>query len=57
MWEFYLAASEMAFRWQGNIVFQLQLARRMDALPLTRDYMIPQAVAASRPRVAALAAG
>lgn len=57
MWEFYLAASEMAFRWQGNIVFQLQLAKRMDALPLTRDYMIPQPVAANRPRVAARAAG
>ncbi len=41
MWEFYLAASEMAFRWQGNVVFQVQVARRVDALPLTRDYMTP----------------
>jgi len=41
MWEFYLAGSEMAFRYQGQMVFQLQLAKRVDALPLARDYMIP----------------
>jgi cyclopropane-fatty-acyl-phospholipid synthase len=39
MWEFYLAASEMAFRHQGHVVFQLQLTKRVDALPMTRDYM------------------
>ncbi|MFS8039060.1 class I SAM-dependent methyltransferase [Xanthobacter sp. AM11] len=39
MWEFYLAASEMAFRHQGLNVFQIQLARRQDAVPLTRDYV------------------
>ena len=39
MWEFYLAASEAGFRYQGLVVFQLQLVRRIDALPLTRDYM------------------
>ena len=39
MWEFYLAASEGAFRHQGLVVFQLQLARRIDALPITRDYI------------------
>jgi cyclopropane-fatty-acyl-phospholipid synthase len=39
MWEFYLAASETAFRYQGLVVFQMQLARRTDALPLTRNYM------------------
>jgi cyclopropane-fatty-acyl-phospholipid synthase len=41
MWEFYLAGSEMAFRYQGHMVFQLQLAKRVDVLPLTRDYMTP----------------
>jgi cyclopropane-fatty-acyl-phospholipid synthase len=41
MWEFYLAGSEVAFRHQGHVVFQLQLAKRADALPLTRDYMTP----------------
>jgi cyclopropane-fatty-acyl-phospholipid synthase len=41
MWEFYLAASEMAFRHRGLMVFQIQLARRQDAVPLTRDYVGP----------------
>ena len=39
MWEFYLAVSEMSFRFGGLMVFQAQLARRIDAVPLTRDYM------------------
>jgi cyclopropane-fatty-acyl-phospholipid synthase len=42
MWEFYLAGAEMGFRNQGLIVFQLQVARRVDALPLVRDYMTPE---------------
>ncbi len=40
MWEFYIAASEMTFRHVGHVVFQVQLARRQDAAPLTRDYMV-----------------
>ncbi len=39
MWEFYLAASEAAFRWQDLMVFQIQIARRNDVLPITRSYM------------------
>ena len=39
MWEFYLAGSEAAFRYQNFVVFQIQLAKRIDALPITRDYM------------------
>jgi cyclopropane-fatty-acyl-phospholipid synthase len=39
MWEFYLGFSELAFRYMGHMVFQMQLARRVDALPITRDYM------------------
>lgn len=39
MWEFYLAASEAGFRYQKLMVFQLQLAKRLDTLPLTRDYL------------------
>jgi cyclopropane-fatty-acyl-phospholipid synthase len=39
MWEFYLAGSEASFRWQDLMVFQIQLARRNDTLPLTRDYI------------------
>jgi cyclopropane-fatty-acyl-phospholipid synthase len=42
MWEFYLAASETAFRYQNLMVFQIQLAKRQDTLPLTRDYMIDE---------------
>jgi cyclopropane-fatty-acyl-phospholipid synthase len=41
MWEFYLAASEMSFRYRGLMIFQLQLSRRQDAVPLTRDYIGP----------------
>ena len=33
MWEFYLAASEMAFRGQAMMVMQLQLTRRQDVVP------------------------
>jgi cyclopropane-fatty-acyl-phospholipid synthase len=39
MWEFYLALAEVAFRYQGHMNFQMQLARRVDAVPLTRDYI------------------
>jgi cyclopropane-fatty-acyl-phospholipid synthase len=39
MWELYLKASEMSFRHQAQMVFQMQLTRRLDALPMTRDYM------------------
>jgi cyclopropane-fatty-acyl-phospholipid synthase len=38
MWEFYLATSELAFRHGGHMVFQIQLSKRIDAVPLTRDY-------------------
>lgn len=36
MWEFYLVASEAAFRFNRHMVFQLQLTKRVDALPITR---------------------
>lgn len=39
MWEFYLAACEAGFRWNGLVVFQIQLARQLDALPMTRGYI------------------
>ena len=39
MWEFYLTGSEMNFRNGGLSVFQFQLARDLDAVPLTRDYL------------------
>lgn len=39
LWEFYLASSEVAFRRLGHMVFQIQLAKRPTAAPLTRDYL------------------
>ena len=39
MWEFYLAASEVAFRYCGLMVFQIQLANTQQAVPVTRDYI------------------
>ncbi len=39
MWDFYLAGSETAFRYDGQVNFQIQLSKRQDAVPLTRDYI------------------
>ena len=54
MFEFYLAASEVTFRRRGHMVWQMQLARSHDAVPLTRDYMAAAeasfAPAAAEPR-------
>jgi cyclopropane-fatty-acyl-phospholipid synthase len=40
MWEFYLAGCEMVFRRQGHMNAQIQVAKSVDAVPLTRDYMV-----------------
>ena len=39
MWRFYLVSAEMTFRHSKQCVFQFQLARKQDAVPLTRDYL------------------
>jgi cyclopropane-fatty-acyl-phospholipid synthase len=39
MWEFYLASGEAAFRCEGLVVFQLQLCKSPDVVPMTRDYI------------------
>ena len=39
MWEFYLLSCEAAFRFLSLTVFQIQIAKRRDTVPLTRDYM------------------
>jgi cyclopropane-fatty-acyl-phospholipid synthase len=39
MWEFYLASCEAGFRYGGLMVFQIQLAKQLDAVPLTRNYI------------------
>jgi cyclopropane-fatty-acyl-phospholipid synthase len=39
MWDFYLTGCEISFRRMNQMVFQIQLARKQDAAPLTRDYI------------------
>jgi cyclopropane-fatty-acyl-phospholipid synthase len=39
MWDFYLAGSETSFRVDGHMVFQIQIAKRQDVVPRTRDYI------------------
>jgi cyclopropane-fatty-acyl-phospholipid synthase len=39
MWEFYLISAEMMFRTGSQLVFHMQLARKRDAVPITRDYV------------------
>jgi cyclopropane-fatty-acyl-phospholipid synthase len=52
MWEMYLVGSEIAFRRHDHLVFQMQLAKAVDTVPLVRDYMVDNeralAVAAER---------
>jgi cyclopropane-fatty-acyl-phospholipid synthase len=40
MWEMYLISSEVAFRRQDHMVFQIQLSKAVDTVPLTRDYLV-----------------
>jgi cyclopropane-fatty-acyl-phospholipid synthase len=53
MFDFYLAGSELSFRRLRLINWQLQLARRVDTLPLSRDYMFERERAAAHTRPAA----
>jgi cyclopropane-fatty-acyl-phospholipid synthase len=39
MWEFYLVFCDMFFRYCGIMVFQLQITKNIDAVPITRDYI------------------
>ena len=39
MWEFYLLISKYSFVNMGNIVYQLQISKNINNLPLTRNYM------------------
>jgi cyclopropane-fatty-acyl-phospholipid synthase len=40
MWEFYLAGCEAGFRHGGSVNFQIQLSKRINTVPLTRDYVV-----------------
>ena len=48
MWDFYLAASEASFRIAGNMVFQIQITKRQDIVPITRDYVAMRETALRR---------
>ena len=40
MWEWYLAAVDVGFSNGSNMVFQLLLSERIDAVPILRDYIV-----------------
>ena len=56
MFEFYLSGAELTFRREGQMVFQIQLARDQTAVPLTRDY-ITEAERTVHPRARRLKEG
>ena len=39
MWEFYLLISKYSFINMGNVVYQIQIAKNINNLPLTRNYI------------------
>jgi len=39
MWDYYLSSAEAAFHNLGHVVFHIQLTKKRDAVPLTRDYL------------------
>ena len=39
MWEYYLLISQFSFWNMGNVVFQIQMSKNINNLPLTRNYM------------------
>jgi len=41
MWEFYLAGSEVNFRNQSMMNFQIQISKKLETVPLTRRYIDP----------------
>lgn len=47
MWEFYLASCEGTFHHWDQVVFHVQMAKRHDTVPITRDYLCPAEVAGS----------
>jgi cyclopropane-fatty-acyl-phospholipid synthase len=39
MWDFYLAGFEQFFKYYGLTVFQIQLTKKLDQLPISRSYI------------------
>jgi cyclopropane-fatty-acyl-phospholipid synthase len=50
MWEYYLAAVDVGFSNGSNMVFQLLLSAKIDAVPILRDYTVDDLRATSRQR-------
>jgi len=48
MWETYLVGAELSFRNQGMLVFQMQLAKAVGTVPLTRTSPLPSVVRSRR---------
>lgn len=42
MWDFYLCYCELGFRYGDLMVYQVQVSKKLDTLPMTRDYMMSQ---------------
>jgi len=40
MWDYYLATAEAAFHYEDLVVFQIQICKKNNVLPLTRDYIL-----------------
>ena len=57
MFEFYLCGAEIAFRREGHIVFQIQLAHSPTAVPLTRDYITAFEASVDRAKANAFSQG
>ncbi|MEZ2132751.1 MULTISPECIES: class I SAM-dependent methyltransferase [unclassified Sinorhizobium] len=49
MWEYYLSTAEAAFRFEDLVVFQIQMGKRNDVIPVTRDYIGPRAIPGPNP--------
>jgi cyclopropane-fatty-acyl-phospholipid synthase len=40
MWEFYLSIAQSAFEYENQVVFQIQMAKKLGTVPLTRGYIV-----------------
>lgn len=50
MFEFYLGIAEQSFRHRRQFIWQIQLTKRVDVLPITRDYIAEGERAMARPK-------
>lgn len=39
MWEFYLSIAQCSFKYENQVVFQIQMAKKIDTVPITRGYI------------------